>query len=65
MEKERGTTSEMKVQTGLRAGIWLAIGAGLGDLQISPGNMAQIDLTPSVQSPSVSALPATASASQG
>jgi len=52
MKEDHGTTS-IKVQTGLRAGIWLAIGAGLGDLQVMPGSMPQVNLTPLAQTPTV------------
>jgi hypothetical protein len=53
MKEEHGTTNRMKVQTGLHAGIWLAIGAGLGDLQVMPGSMPQVNLTPLAQTPTI------------
>ncbi len=54
MSKEHKTNRKLKVQTGIRAGIWLAIGAGLGDLQIASGSLPKLDLSPIVQAPSVS-----------
>ncbi|GEM_PF-4435656 len=55
MQTKKMKSNGLKTQSGIRAGLWLTVGAGLGDLQIVPPQ----EKKPTMPVPVASTQPAT------